>query len=132
VDAVGDDGLFDTWFPATRTYESFVREMQRFDPTACSVVLAEGKIIGHVDLRIMDDGRGLLTNIYLLPEWRGKGLGAQVDAFAVGFFKKHAVQEMALRTNPKNAKLVDYYTRQGWVLGPAASFGMVWMGKVVR
>lgn len=131
LDATGRDDLFDTWFPPEWSYAKFLARMQAFDPESCVLALVNGKPVGHLDLRIKEDGTGYLNNIYLKPEWRGQRLGDQMDAYAMRFFAKHGTVRAALRTMPSAHKVVAYYERLGWVQERMCDDGMVWMEKDV-
>lgn len=127
--ATGDPTLFDQWFHAERPLEDHLKQLMEFDPESCVFALLENEIVGHLHLMIVEDGTcGYLNDIYLKPEHRGQGLGEQLHAYYMAFFKKYGVQRAMLRTNPKQPKLVAFYERMGWVLGEPSKFGMVWMG----
>lgn len=105
---------------------------QADDPLSCVLAWKDGVAVGHVHVFIRKDGRGFLNNIYLLPEWRGRGLGDQLDAYAMGFFKRHGVRQAVLRTNPEKGKLVAFYKRVGWRLGEMSEHGLVWMEREIE
>ena len=129
--ATGDDTLFERWFTPDRPYAAFVADIQAFDPGGYVLAWHRGAAIGQMEMKLRKDGSGMLNNIYLLPEWRGKGLGADMNAHAMAFFRKHGAVRAALRTNPGNTKLITFYTRMGWELGNLCDNGMVWMGRAV-
>lgn len=131
-DVTGREDLFDTWFPAgKKSYADFLARMQAFDPESCVLALVEGEVVGHLDLRIKEDGTGYLNNIYLKPEWRGQQLGDQMMAYAMRFFAKHGAVRAALRTLPRATKVVAYYERLGWQQVRMCEDGMVWMEREV-
>jgi len=58
-------------------------------------------------------------------------LGAQLDGYAMGYFRKQGATRAMLRTNPANSKLMDFYRRMGWETGALCDGGMVWMERMV-
>lgn len=129
MDAMGDGSLFDGWFPVERSYASVLAATQAKDPAASVLAWLDGVAVGQVDLRFKDNGMGHLANIYLVPELRGRGLGDQLDQYAVDFFKVRGVDKMSLKTNPKQPKVVAFYERRGWKMTVEDGYGFVWMMK---
>lgn len=132
IDAMGSAELFDTWFTPERPYAALIRESQAHDPASCALAWKDEVAVGHVHVFIRKDGRGFLNNVYLLPEWRGQGLGEQLDAYAMDFFRRHGVTKALLRTNPEQVKLVGFYQRVGWRLGEMSDHGLVWMEREIE
>lgn len=134
--AMGDERLFEVWFPAERPYSVLLARAQAFDPASCVFIEVDGVAVGGVHLFVRenaDGGRdGHVNNIFLLPEWRGKGLGEKLDGYAMAFFRRHGVTWAGLRTNPLQPKVVAFYQRMGWRLMGEAEEGMVWMGRDVE
>ncbi|TKW61941.1 MAG: GNAT family N-acetyltransferase [Blastochloris viridis] len=130
--AMGDASLFDLWFGPERPFEAFIARLREHDPDSCQFALLNGDIIGHLHLIMVDGGDcGHMTDIYLKPAYRGQGLGTQLEAQAMAFFKKYGARRAQLRTNPHNAKLIAFYERLGWVLGEPSEHGSVWMNKIL-
>lgn len=131
IAAMGEDTLFETWFPPERSYRMFLESMLAFDPESCGILHVDGTVAGSVEMRLFSNGQGHLTNIYLEPEWRGRGLGEVLDGYAMAFFRKHGADYATLRTNPKQPKVVAFYERLGWRPKEIVKFGMMEMGKDV-
>jgi ribosomal protein S18 acetylase RimI-like enzyme len=56
---------------------------------------------------------------YLAPAWRGRGLGQELEAYAMEFFRKRGLAVARLSVAPRNATAVAFYLRHGWRdLGP--------------
>jgi GNAT superfamily N-acetyltransferase len=68
---------------------------------------------------------------YLLPEWRGRGLGAHLDRFAVDFLLRAGHRSARLCVSPTNLRAVAFYQKNSWRdLGPRADHPEVYyMGK---
>ncbi|TDK61760.1 GNAT family N-acetyltransferase [Bacillus salipaludis] len=67
------------------------------------IVDYEGIDIGYVDL------------FYLIPEYRGKGLGEDLIRYAENFFKEINVYEYQLRVSSANQRAIRLYTNSGLV-----------------
>lgn len=131
--AMGDPQAFDIWFPPERPFEALLAKMRAFDPAGCVFTLLDDEIIGHLHLFLIEDNScGFLNDIYLKPEYRGQGLGDQMDAYACALFRKHGVTRAKLRTNPLATKLMGFYHRLGWVTGDPSHSGWVWMEKSLK
>lgn len=128
---MGDAALFDVWFPAERSYASYLERCRALDPASCVLVNVDGAVAGALHLNVHDNGNGHLNNIYLKPEWRGKGVGERMMAYAEAFFKKHGCRRAYLKTHPDATKVVAFYKRMGWQFESITPQGMVEMsGKI--
>jgi GNAT superfamily N-acetyltransferase len=132
VDATGSDAAFYGWFPPEKPYADLIKRTQEQDLGSCVLVWKAGEAIGHVHVFVRKDGEGKLNNIYLKPQWRGKGLGAQLNAYAIEYLRRHGAKIVRLKTNPQQPKLVDFYQRMGWRLGELDEHGMVWMEREIE
>lgn len=131
--AMGTAELFDTWFNADSPFDNHLKKLLAFDPTSCMFALLDNEIVGHLHLMIVEDGTcGYLNDIYLMPEYRGRGFGEQLNAHALAFFAKHGVRRAKLRTNLQQPKLIAFYERMGWELGEPSVYGLVWMGRNLK
>jgi len=131
-DAMGSEAWFEAWFPPQRPYAEVLAAMQAADPDRCAQALLDGVVVGEVIVGISSHGWGHLINLYLLPAWRGQGLGAQMVDHALAYWRRQAVEQAFLRTNPANAKLVDFYTRQGWHPAGVDERGFLRMERLTR
>lgn len=130
--ATGDETAFDTWFPPEKPYSVMLDTLRAFDEAACVFVEINDIPVGQLDLRIDmtdDQPAGYVSSIYLMPEWRGQGIGELMEGYAVGFFRKHGADWASLRTNPKQDKVMEFYQKLGWEVVGEARFGMVVMAK---
>ena len=50
---------------------------------------------------------------YLIPEYRGKGIGKEIIQYIEDFFIKSNVSEYHLRVSSKNEKAINLYTKIG-------------------
>lgn len=108
-------------------YDGWTLEMARAEleehahghglPTSL-VLLEQGRLIGSVSLvledapEFCDQGSPWLANLYVLPEARGRGLGAQLVNAAVQVAARQQIPELFLFT-PEHS---GFYQRLGWHL----------------
>lgn len=84
--------------------DGFVLAFDQDEPTGqleLSIREYEGKRIGYVHL------------FYLIAEKRGKGLGHELQQYAMRFFKKNGVSEYHLRVSPSNIRAKAFYKKSG-------------------
>ena len=56
----------------------------------------------------------LLDELYLLPEWRGRGLGRQAIAFAERWSKSHGCESLRLEVHVENERALRLYLSAGF------------------
>ena len=98
-------------------YLHAAREHQSADAGAVLKILDGDEPVGLVDLdtrRCASEGIGWLSLIYLKPEYRNRGCGAQLLGRAV--FRYRALGRKALRLNVarENAPALAFYRREGF------------------
>lgn len=117
VVAMGDDTFFEQWFPATRPYSMFARTYMDDPRALIALAWMYGTAIGLLEARVRTDEDGAevgwVNNYYLEPEWRGQGLGRQMEECAMSFFRTHQLSRAGLRTHP-DSQAMGFYTHMGW------------------
>jgi len=86
-----------------------------------------GVFVGEVDGRIVGfsscgpaggdhavPGAGELSSLYLLPEWWGRGLGAELHASAIGHLKDQGHKVAMLWVLTANDQARHFYEKQSW------------------
>jgi GNAT superfamily N-acetyltransferase len=107
--------LYDHWTLEVATAELADHATRRTLPTTLVMVEA-GELLGSVSLVLEDapelceHGSPWLASLYVRPEARGRGLGAQLVQAAVAHAASLAIDELFLFT-PEHA---DFYARLGW------------------
>ncbi len=102
-------------------YLGWLSEKIAKDPQSVVHVWNDNEIIGQIELgRLRDDqSRGYVNLYYLVPIFRGKGLGTHLDTAAMNYFKNLGLTSARLSVSPTNLPAVAYYKKMGWVdLGP--------------
>lgn len=79
-----------------------------------------GFVAGHRTMRLECDGE--LQWIDVLPEWRRRGIAAQLLGAMLGWFAANAMHRICVNVEPANEAARALYTRFG-----AEAFGDFWM-----
>jgi len=88
------------------------------DHRAVQLVMHEGEVIGILHLatqRQAQEGIGDIPFLYLRPEWRGRGVGAQLIGQAVSTYRAMGRRCLRLRCAPDNGPAQRLYRRCGFV-----------------
>lgn len=78
----------------------------------CDVMLEEERA-GLLHLNTQQDV-GHISFLYLLPEYRGRGLGTQLLGQAVSVFRQQGKTRMQLLVSPRNEAAIALYRRNGF------------------
>jgi GNAT superfamily N-acetyltransferase len=62
-----------------------------------------------------DPSLGKVNLFYLRPDHRGRGLGGQLEQYAVDFLRAAGCGGAWLRVSPTNARALAFYRKHGWV-----------------
>ena len=107
--------LYESWTLADALAELSSHARQRTLPT--TLVLIDGsRLLGSVSLVLEDapelcnEGSPWLASLYVVPEARGRGYGAQLVNAAVALAAQQGISALFLFT-PEHA---DFYRRLGW------------------
>jgi ribosomal protein S18 acetylase RimI-like enzyme len=84
----------------------------------------EEKLIGQIELKKLNETPpcGYVSFYYLIPEYRNKGFGKQLDDFALSEFKRQGLPRVRLTVSELNLAGQKFYDKNGWrTLGPDPS-----------
>ena len=116
--------------PAVEGREEFLRRCGAWmadrlgDPASgwrCWVAQAEAALAGHVWLYVMDklpnpigepERHGYITNLFVLPRFRGRGIGGSLLREALAFCRERCVDAVILWPTPESRSL---YARHGFL-----------------
>lgn len=99
-------------FPSPWTKEIYEQELLKNDFAHYFVIVHEDEIIGYVGLWIVfDDAQ--ITNIAIAPEYRGKGIGEKLFAFALTYAFQRGAQKLSLEVRPSNHVAKNMYKKFG-------------------
>ena len=94
------------------TQEEIAKKLTR-DPDLFLVVEEAGEINGAV-LGGFDGRRGMVYHLAVLPEQRGRGLGAALLTELESRFKAKGCLKSYLLVVPENPQVLDFYRKRGW------------------
>jgi putative acetyltransferase len=80
------------------------------------VLLRDASVIGFLVLRPITRDRIELKRMYLTASERGKGLGAYLLKYAIGFAQTNQYKSVRLETTSKFDKAVSLYNKFGFVV----------------
>jgi ribosomal protein S18 acetylase RimI-like enzyme len=119
VSSYGTAAQFDV-MGGEQGYLRGLRESLAECPDGFVHVWHDDRLVGQMEMRVPPESRiGVVNLFYLIPEERGGALGAQLQNYAVSFFRRHGAEKARLSVSPSNARALKYYTKHGWRdLGP--------------
>ncbi|MHB1499824.1 MAG: GNAT family N-acetyltransferase [Candidatus Dormibacteria bacterium] len=118
AEAPSRDAL-DSWLPRTR--DTFKGENHVF------AARERDRLVGFCWCVIFDPGTGLegeVAELYLAPEWRGRGLGDRLVEEAVGLFRTRRVTFACVWTKEGNRAALSAYRRAGFA--PTDQLVLTW------
>lgn len=117
-------------FGDDQEYLEWVDQLVKKFPNGFVMVRQGDQLIGQLELQIMKyENReiGYVNLYYLIPEYRGRGLGKQLHQYAINFFTDYQVAEFHLRVSPGNKQAMSFYRKRGM-----SEIGNEIDGKVIR
>ncbi|EGR7977946.1 GNAT family N-acetyltransferase [Vibrio vulnificus] len=108
----------DTNFNVGETKAWFTK-LNTFDNSGFYHVFKNNEVIGQIEFRngLLDEQGvkfGYINLLYLLPEYRNKGLGSELEDFIFAQFKNERCAYAHLRYIPANLQAVSFYHKHGW------------------
>ena len=95
------------------TKEAFMNEMLRNEQAIYYVAVYDKQVVGFVGVwTIVDEGH--ITNIAVLPEFRGQGIGNQLLAELVAFAKAKGLVGLTLEVRVSNVGAQKLYEQFGF------------------
>lgn len=96
------------------TKEAFMNEMLRNEQAIYFVAVHGKRVVGFVGVwQIVDEGH--ITNIAVLPEFRGQGIGNQLLAELVAFAKSKGLVGLTLEVRVSNVGAQKLYEQFGFM-----------------
>jgi ribosomal protein S18 acetylase RimI-like enzyme len=108
------------WAEAGRDGRKWVARLKdkvELDPRTAVNARLDGDVVGQVVLGTSETEleAGHVNLYYLIPTCRGRGLGPQLDAYAVGVLRDQGYRRATLNVSPSNGSAVRFYLRCGWL-----------------
>ena len=103
-------------FASPWTREIFEQEIHHNDHAHYFVIIGEEKIVGYVGLWIVEDD-AQVTNIALLPTYRGYKIGEKLFGFAMQYAIQQGASRLSLEVRMSNVVAQKLYRKFGLVPG---------------
>jgi GNAT superfamily N-acetyltransferase len=114
-----------------RRYCDDIAQRLRSDPLSCVHVWLQGELIGQIELKVLDDGRGLINLLYLIEGRRDRGYGAHLERYAETYFRQNGVRSAVLRVAATNRRALTFYTKHCWTEKAWSDDGLLTMEKYI-
>ena len=92
-------------------------------PGSCVHVWHQDGVVGQIEIGRFrgDTSVGYVNLLYLIPAYRGRGLGAQLEQYALAFLRRAGYQRVRLSVSATNHQAIAFYLKHHWQdLGPRA------------
>lgn len=112
-----DDRFYEEDGSGANSYLQWLKQRIIESPSSCVHVWEGEQIVGQIEMRRWKHylNAGYVNLFYLIPEFRGRGFGKQLDRYAANFFNQLGCQSARLSVNPTNLIAIKFYLKQGWV-----------------
>lgn len=109
-DFYGKDGCGDG------RYIDRLAEFLRRDPAGVLHLWRGAEIIGQMEMAILDPDtrRCHVFLFYLIPAFRGRGLGSTLQDQALAYARGRNAESIGLRVSEQNKNAIAFYERHGW------------------
>ncbi|WP_413289774.1 GNAT family N-acetyltransferase [Bdellovibrio sp. HCB337] len=97
-------------------YRTDIEKLLTYNSVAIFSVFHGDQTVGQIELRKLKDGSGFVSFYYLVPEFRNKGLGKQLDDFAINELKRRGCTRVRLTVGELNKAAQRFYEKSGWKL----------------
>ncbi len=94
------------------------RDQLQWDPRALQRVMCRGRTVGLIQLDTLQDVQedaGYIPFLYLRPDYRGQGIGAQLLGQAISVYRPMGRKYLRLLCDPANEPAQRFYRRYGFV-----------------
>jgi GNAT superfamily N-acetyltransferase len=115
------DGTADRFFaragPSGRDYLARLSKYMQDLSGSCVHAWLGEQIVGQIEMvrDPSDPSVGKVNLFYLTPDHRGRGLGGQLERYALDFFRARGFGAAWLRVSPTNTRALAFYKKHGWV-----------------
>lgn len=86
-------------------------------PDSCVHAWLDDELVGQIEMirDPSDPSAGKVNLFYLRPDHRGLGLGRQLEAYALGYFRDRGFSRAWLRVSSTNRRAIAFYEKHAWV-----------------
>ncbi len=102
--------------PGAADYLAGLRAKNEQLPGSCVHAWLDERIVGQIELRRdrVDPSCAHVLLYYVIPELRGTGAAAELDAYVARFAHHAGFQRARLRVSPTNGRAIAFYRKRGW------------------
>ncbi len=93
-----------------------ITTMKQFVPMCTLLAGSLAKPVGVIQSMINERGHGVIMNLAVVPEWRGRGIGTQLLQQAVGRLKKFGCKQVKLEVTARNHTAFKLYEKFGFTI----------------
>jgi len=113
-------GSYSEFESEEHSYKERMTERLDYLPEGNCHLWVQDKIIGQTEMKLVPDtGIGYVSLLYLVPEFRGKGLGELLHKHAIKVFSVLEKSTIQLSVSKSNRQALSFYVKHGWRnLGP--------------
>jgi ribosomal protein S18 acetylase RimI-like enzyme len=114
-----------------RSTDEIIHFLQRTGSTETVLVAEEaGAVVGFACIQVLhsfcyDTPLAEITELYVTPEYRRRGVGNALVREAIGLARQSGASEILLRTNVKNDAAQNLFTQAGLNIAPEVVFATV-------
>jgi RimJ/RimL family protein N-acetyltransferase len=110
------DGVEEEMGTDGATYLAHLRERIAQVPEGNAHLWHGDRIVGQTEMRFSEDPRAGYVNLfYIVPEFRGRGLGRKLHEHAISVFKGRGKERLRLSVSVQNSGAIAFYRKLGWV-----------------
>ncbi|MFS0784414.1 ribosomal protein S18-alanine N-acetyltransferase [Bacillus sp. 1P06AnD] len=96
--------------------EAFYNELNQNQFAHYTVLVDSGKIVGYCGAWLVID-EAHITNIAILPEYRGRGLGEELLRYMMDACRARQIERMTLEVRVSNTPAKSLYRKLGFIEG---------------
>lgn len=96
--------------------EKYYKRLQKWTESGAHLVhlTLNNDLIGICEASIDKQSQGIISSIYVRPEYRGKKYASMLEASAINFFKSHNINTAVLNVTTSNLRAIHFYKKNGW------------------
>ena len=118
--------VVEAFLQKTQTPESIAEQIR--SGTVYLFIHYDGKIAGYLAYEFDDEGLRL-SKLYLLPAYRGKGIGRYLLGYVEEIAREKGSEMIHLEVNEVNPHAMEFYRRHGFVPAERIGYRRMVMGK---
>ena len=102
-------------------YVTWLAQRMQEIPGSCVHVWHQDAVVGQIEMGRFrgDAAMGYVNLFYLIPAYRGHGLGEQLEQYALTFLRRRGHQRVRLSVSATNLQAIAFYLKHHWRdLGP--------------